>query len=250
MEAYAVSDIGRVRASNQDYWFASPEPVGILPNLFIVADGMGGHQGGEFASGFTVETLAELIAGAEGQSSVAVVRQCIEETNRRLYAKSEEFPHMAGMGTTLVVAWLEGGILYTANVGDSRLYLIREAERPSESIRQITRDHSFVEEMVAEGRIERGSRFYRERKNIITRAIGVAETVRVDFFENPCLPGDVILLCSDGLTNMLPDEEIYEILNRTEGTREQAEELVKEANLRGGKDNITAVLVYPYEGEE
>ena len=144
---------------------------------------------------------------------------------------------MAGMGTTLVGAVLTGDKLHIVNVGDSRLYLM------DETIHQITRDHSLVEEMVAQGKMERNSLEYQARKNVITRAIGVSESVTADFYEVVLMPGERILMCSDGLSNMVTDEEMLTIVRREIPLEERTAALVEAANLSGGRDNITVILI-------
>ena len=153
---------------NQDYVFASETPVGNLPNLFVVADGMGGHRAGDTASRDTVGTLIESVRKSRETNPIKIIRTAVEEANRRVYEKSREDENLAGMGTTVVAAVIEGRYLYVANVGDSRLYLIRD------DIRQITKDHSLVEEMVRMRQAyRRRKRRNHPNKNIITRAIGV-----------------------------------------------------------------------------
>ena len=181
MISYAKTDTGIVRRSNQDFLFASDQPVGPLPNLFIVADGMGGHKAGDFASRYVVEHMKENIENSDAVSPVMVLRKALEKTNLGLYEESMEDPEREGMGSTLVAATIEDDMMYVANVGDSRLYLLRD------SLAQITRDHSLVEEMVARGKMERDSESYRNQKNIITRAVGIGKRVEADFFEFPLL---------------------------------------------------------------
>ena len=185
MKAYALTDVGRVRQMNQDYQFASTEPVGPLSNLFIVADGMGGHRAGDFASRYLVEHLVSYIKECDDTGAVSAINNGIAKINRELYEQSLTNAELAGMGTTLVAATIEDSILYVANVGDSRLYLIER-----EGISQITKDHSFVEEMVSMGQMDRDSSEYREKKNIITRPVGIGRKVDVDFFEVPLQSGD------------------------------------------------------------
>lgn len=240
MEAYAFTDIGQVRSMNQDYIYSSPEKVGSLPNLFLVADGMGGHQAGDYASRYAVENLVIYLNRAAGGAAVMKLKSGIEAVNERLYEESLLRRELRGMGCTLVAAVVEDHILYVANVGDSRLYLIR-----GKSIRQVTRDHSYVEEMVAMGQMRRGSVDYNNRKNIITRAMGIGRSVEPDFFEVDLEEGDYILLCSDGLTNMLDDDAICAIITGTGGLKDKASRLIQEANQQGGIDNIAVVLVNP-----
>ena len=181
MISYAKTDTGLVRRSNQDFLFAADQPVGPLPNLFIVADGMGGHKAGDFASRYVVEHMKEYIENSDLASPVMILRKALEKTNQGLFEEAQGNPDREGMGSTLVAATIEDDMMYVANVGDSRLYLLRD------SLAQITRDHSLVEEMVARGKMERDSESYRSQKNIITRAMGIGNRVEADFFEVPLL---------------------------------------------------------------
>ncbi|WAJ25882.1 Stp1/IreP family PP2C-type Ser/Thr phosphatase [Lacrimispora xylanolytica] len=244
MKACAMTDIGRVRNANQDYVFASAESVGSLPNLFLVADGMGGHKAGDYASRYISEHLVEHIKQAEDSEIIPLLREGIEKVNQMLYQESRDKAELNGMGTTLVAAVIEDSSMYVANVGDSRLYLIRN------QLKQITKDHSYVEELVSLGQMERGSRDYREKKNIITRAVGTEEKLEIDFFEVSLEPGDYVLMCSDGLSNMLEDAEMEEIICSELELGEKAEKLITVANDNGGKDNIAVVLINPEIGRE
>ena len=244
MKACALTDTGRVRTANQDYVYASVEPVGSLPNLFVVADGMGGHQAGDYASRYIVENLVTYLQYTENSQIVPLLREGILKVNTQLYQESKEKPELSGMGTTLVAAVAYENTLYVANVGDSRLYLVRDR------IRQVTKDHSYVEELVSLGRLERGSKDYKDKKNIITRAVGTEDKLLVDFFEVGLEPGDFILMCSDGLSNMLEDVEMEEIVGSDLELEEKAEKLITVANDNGGKDNIAVVLVDPQIGRE
>lgn len=243
MISYGQTDIGRLRKINQDSVYVSEEQIGRLSNLFLVADGMGGHKAGDYASRFVVETMARLIMESEGLSPISILMKAIEKTNEQLYAEAAGDPDHEGMGSTLVAATIEGDTMYVANVGDSRLYLLRD------SLEQITRDHSLVEEMVARGQLERGSESYRSQKNIITRAMGIQNSVRPDIFEVQLQECDCILLCSDGLTNMIDDPGISRILKTTDTLKEKTEQLIRTANENGGKDNIAVILVEPQISE-
>ena len=244
MKAIAVTDVGKKRTMNQDYVFLSKDPVGNLPNLFIVADGMGGHKAGDFASRYAVNTIRENIEQDDDTNPVKLLRSAIERANREIIRKASRESEYEGMGTTLVAATIIRGYMYIANVGDSRLYVINREE-----IRQVTRDHSLVEEMVRMGEIRREEARFHPDKNIITRAIGAGYYVKVDFFGHTLRDNDKILLCSDGLSNMLEDDEIFEIVNRDEEIARRAGELINRANTYGGKDNISVVLVEPFEDE-
>lgn len=240
MDAYALTDTGQVRTMNQDYIYSSPEMVGSLPNLFLVADGMGGHRAGDYASRFAVENLVIYINRTGRGSAVMQLKMGIEDVNERLYEESLVNEELKGMGCTLVAGVVEDGVLYVANVGDSRMYLIH-----GDVIRQVTRDHSYVEEMVAMGQMRRGSVDYNSRKHIITRAMGIGRVVEPDFFEVDLEEGDYILLCSDGLSNMVEDSVICAIVTGSGSLKEKAERLISEANSQGGIDNIAVVLVNP-----
>ena len=168
----------------------------------------------------------------------------IAKINRELYEQSLTNAELAGMGTTLVAATIEDSILYVANVGDSRLYLIER-----EGISQITKDHSFVEEMVSMGQMDRDSSEYREKKNIITRAVGIGRKVDVDFFEVPLKSGDYILLCSDGLSNMVDNSAMFRLVLLPGSLQMKAKALVALANQNGGRDNIAVILVDPQISE-
>lgn len=239
MKAYAKTDIGAKRQTNQDYIFCSMQPVGSLPNLFIVADGMGGHKAGDLASRYTVEKFLDSVKGSEAENPISIIEEAVRYANLALMDKAKESIDYEGMGTTLVVATFIDKSLYIANVGDSRLYIVNN------EIQQITRDHSLVEEMINLGEIDRRNARTHEKKNIITRAIGVDSEVVADFFEVEYSKGDIILMCSDGLSNMIEDEDMKMIINEGNDVSEIANKLIEVANNNGGKDNISIVLVEP-----
>ena len=237
IKSFSVTDIGRKRKLNQDFVYSSDEPVGNLPNVYIVADGMGGHQAGDYASKCTVETMVREIRGCFEKSPIRILSKAIRIANDQVRKKAREDESLLGMGTTVVAATCLGKYLQVANVGDSRLYIINE------EVRQITRDHSLVEEMVRMGGLDREAARNHPDKNIITRAIGARDTIEIDFFHEELKSGDIVLMCSDGLTNMLEDEEIGRIL-RSQGTiEERAEELIEAANQNGGRDNIAVIVI-------
>jgi protein phosphatase len=239
MKSYSATDVGRKRKINQDSIFASDVPVGNLPNLYIVADGMGGHNAGDFASRFAVNIVREYIAGSREKNPIKLINEAIRLANRGIIRESSEHDELFGMGTTIVVTTVIGDYAYTANVGDSRLYLY------DGGLRQITRDHSLVEEMVRLGEIsEEDARLHPDR-HIITRAVGAAEDVNVDFFDYQLPPDSMILMCSDGLTNMVDDTAIERILGGQSALGEKPDELIDEANRNGGKDNIAVVIIKP-----
>ena len=223
MKIYALTDVGRRREVNQDYVFATDSPIGPFPNLLVVADGMGGHKAGDFASKFTVETLKrELEKSAPGRPD-EIFKAAIDTANRRLIEEAQRDVKLEGMGTTLVAATVIDNTLHFANIGDSRLYLI------SDNIRQLSKDHSLVEEMVRLGGIK-------------------AEEARnhPDFRISR---GDKILMCTDGLSNMVEDEVMFGIVKGSRDIIEAVHMLIDRANANGGRDNIGVVMAEPIADE-
>lgn len=244
MRAYAITDIGKKRIMNQDFAYMSLDRAGRLPNLFVVADGMGGHKGGGCASRLAVESILSEIERSDGESPAQILVDAIRYANGCVKKKAQEDEALSGMGTTVVAATCIGDCLEVANVGDSRLYVANEKE-----IRQITQDHSFVEEMVRVGSLSREQARRHPDRNIITRAVGVEDDLKVDCFFVPLKKGDKILLCSDGLTNMLEDEEIQHILEEKTDVEQRAHHLVEAANNCGGRDNIAVIVIEPFSDE-
>ena len=240
MKTFSITDTGIIRETNQDYLFASEKSVGNLPNLFIVADGMGGHRAGDYASRHTVERIVASITRSEEEKPISILKEAIDKANELLIAESKRDETKSGMGTTLVIAYIFDNIMYVANVGDSRLYIC------GQSIRQITRDHSLVNEMILMGEISEQEAKNHPDKNVITRAIGVKEHVEADYFEVELTKDELILLCTDGLTNMVSDDEIQKILVNDEILENKAEKLIKRANKNGGSDNITVMIINPF----
>lgn len=240
MKTFSMTHIGRRRETNQDDMYTSEQAIGSLPNLFLVADGMGGHAAGDFASRYTIEKIVEHIGTSAYKEPVAILKEAVQCANEELIGVAEREPEKQGMGTTIVASTIIDQRMYTANVGDSRLYVVN-----GQGITQITRDHSLVEEMVRLGEMDKADAKYHPDKNIITRAIGVMPEVSVDFFETTLEAGDIVLMCTDGLTNMVDDEDIKRIVLAQRDMVERAEKLVEAANENGGRDNITVVLIEP-----
>ena len=243
LRSYAITDIGRKRQVNQDFIYLSETPIGNLPNVFIVADGMGGHNAGDYASRCAVETVVDEIGASFEKSPTRILGEAIEKANTIIRQRAKEDVTYRGMGTTMVAATCIGRYLEVANVGDSRLYVIRD------KMEQITQDHSLVEEMVRMGGIDKKSARNHPDKNIITRAIGARDDIEADFFNMELQTGDMVLLCSDGLTNMIDDEEIYRILTEDGSLENRVEKLVETANRNGGKDNISVIVIEPLADE-
>lgn len=243
MKVFSITDVGKVRKMNQDYVFATDEPQGTLPNLLVVADGMGGHKAGDFASKFTVETLKEEIKHSLKEGPKEVLLDAVQVVNKKLIETAEKDIKLDGMGTTLVAATVIDHTLHFINVGDSRLYLINQ------EVKQISRDHSLVEEMLRLGGISEEEAKHHPDKNIITRAIGVKEEVEADYYEYALKKGDVILMCTDGLCNMVNEDEIFTIIKSARDIVEAGQLLINRANENGGKDNIGVVLATPFSNE-
>jgi serine/threonine protein phosphatase PrpC len=223
-----ASDPGRRRRRNEDAYV-------VAPPLFAVADGMGGAQAGEVASKLAAAALEDTDTGKiRGEQRIASL---IQEANRRVYERSNADPATSGMGTTMTVALIEGGIVAIGHVGDSRAYLVRDGR-----IEQLTDDHSLVNELLKSGRLSPEEAEVHPQRSVITRAVGTDPDVDVDTFSLEAKDGDVFLLCSDGLTDMVSDAGILEVIQRHRDDLAQVTNaLVREANRGGGEDNITVV---------
>ena len=226
MESYCQTDVGLKRNNNQDFVYASDQMVGALSCLWIVADGMGGHAAGDIASRLCVETMIDTISNSKQEGPVRILAEAIRSANEVVCEKARSTPDLEGMGTPVVAA--------------TGLYLIDD-----ERIEQITHDHSLVEEMVRAGRIRADQARNHPKKNIITRAIGEEGVPEIDFFDVALNPGDILLLCSDGLSNMVEDEQIFRIVRREADLHSAGQRLIEAANKAGGTDNISVVLAKP-----
>jgi len=237
IKTFSMTDVGMKRKLNQDYVFTSEEPVGPLPNLFIVADGMGGHKAGDYASRRATELIVESVKNSDKISPVRTIMEAVETANEHIFREALAKEEYSGMGTTCVVATIIDDILYVGNVGDSRLYIV------DRDITQVTKDHSLVEEMVRVGQLDPKKARNHPDKNIITRAVGAGADIKVDFFDVRVKKGDIILMCSDGLSNMVDDETIRITIEREDDVAAKAEALIKKANNNGGRDNIAVVII-------
>ena len=242
MYSVALTDVGRKRLVNQDTVYISDTPVGVLPNLYIVADGMGGEKAGDYASKSLIGYMLTYIEHTI-KMPVTAIQGAIEYANANLFAEGSKNPNLSGMGTPVVAASIIDNTLHVFNVGDSRCYVLDE-----NSISQITKDHSLVEMLVSKGEITRESAEYKENKSKITRAVGAEERVLIDSFEVDLVGNEYVLLCSDGLTNMVDDRKIFNIISSSAGVKSSAKRLVEEANLSGGSDNISILLIDINEG--
>jgi serine/threonine protein phosphatase PrpC len=241
LEVAELTDVGRRRDSNEDNLTRLvPKDQKILEQkgaIFVVADGMGGHAAGEVASEIAVETIREEYYESEQEGTPETIAYAIKQANQVIYDRATEQAGRAGMGTTCVVAVVRGALVYLANVGDSRAYLVRDGQ-----IRQLTHDHSWVAEQVRAGMLTDEQARTHAHRNVITRALGTQPEIQPDLFIQPLQDGDLLLLCTDGLSGCVSDEEINRILNST-SLQEGVRTLIAQANEQGGPDNITAVLV-------
>ena len=239
MKFFAKTDLGKIRQVNQDYYIAENRKVGIFPNLFIVADGVGSNRDSAFASkhcsNFVLDQISLSKPGADIKEELA---KAFRLANADLVYRIMANPKYKGMGTTMVCTTVVNDRAIIVNVGDSRCYHI------GNGIRQITRDHSIAEELVNENAIERGSEKYKELKSQLSRAFGAGKKIEPDFFEVELRIGDYLLLCTDGLSNMVDDEKICEIIYRDTTIESKVDELVDEAIKNGGRDNIAIILIY------
>ena len=237
MKSSGKTDTGNKRNNNQDSIFFSDQPIGPLPNLYIGADGMGGHKAGDQASKMAIDITVDFVKNSTLENPIAVLKRAMIYANNEIYKAASKDPELTGMGTTMVVAVAQEGKLYVANVGDSRLYVVNS------EIKQITMDHSLVEELIRKGELERKRGRNHPEKNIITKAMGSKEEVIPDFFEIDINSEDKYLLCSDGLSNMVEDDEIRDIVVDNYKLEDIAQALVDRANYYGGSDNISVVVI-------
>lgn len=233
-KAYAISDVGRVRSNNEDAFFSTDRE-----GVFLVADGMGGHKAGEVASDMAKNIIsAKLMALTSTENLENAIRDAFLEANEKVREMAKSSPEKEGMGSTCVVMMLRDQNFYLAHVGDSRIYMYRKGD-----LKQMTRDHSFVEELFIRGLINENEKADHPYKNQITRYVGSSQKLEVDTTSGPVWNGDMFLLCTDGLTEMIDVARIKEIFEKNLEPKETAEILIKEALENGGKDNVTAVVV-------
>ena len=240
MRAFAKSDIGKLRDMNQDSFFISNEQDKV--QLFIVADGMGGYKGGEIASKLAVETSRRYIVNNfdsiehDKDSILSLIKSAIEYANLVVYEKAKEIPELENMGTTIDICLVIPNKVYIGHVGDSRVYRKRK-----DFFRRLTTDHSYVQKLVSDGTITKEEAYNHPKKNMLIKALGCSSYVEPDVTVKGFLKDDVLLMCSDGLTNMIKDNEIAEIISKN--PVEACTNLVNKANENGGLDNITAVII-------
>lgn len=232
LQSHALTDIGKIRETNEDSFVCRPP-------LFVVADGMGGHVAGEVASRMAVETVdACFAARQQDEAPQELLSQAITQANKLIFTMAQEDSERAGMGTTVTAALVSGTQLFWGHVGDSRMYLLRAGK-----LSQVTEDHSLVSELVKKGNITAEEALQHPHRNILTRAVGTGEQVKVDTGSLELQAGDIVLMCTDGLTNMVTDEELAATLGQGGGGPDLLATLLAKANEAGGLDNITAILI-------
>ena len=237
IKAYAKTDIGKMREMNQDYFYVSNNEL----QLYILADGMGGYQGGEIASKLAVISVKNYIENnfnetpKDKENLLKLISSSIEYANMVVYERAKE-DNLEGMGTTLEVCLIYNNKVYIGHIGDSRIYRIRK-----EFIRKLTQDHSYVQKLVKDGTITKEEAEHHPKKNMLMKALGCNAYVEPDVMMKIFQKEDILVICSDGLTNMVKQEDIYNIVTKNIDTA--ADNLINLANENGGYDNITVVLI-------
>ena len=240
IKAYAKSDKGKVRETNEDYFYISNSLDQV--QLYILADGMGGYNGGEIASKLAVETAKNYIENnfkdieKDKDSIIQLLGSSMEYANMVVYEKAKSTPELQGMGTTLEICLIYNNKVYIGHVGDSRVYRIRK-----QFIRKLTQDHSYVQKLVKEGTITKEQEVHHPQKNMLMKALGCNAFVEPDVMVKGFLKDDILIMCSDGLTNLVEQETLYEMA--TKNIEQATKDLVELAKDRGGYDNITVVII-------
>ena len=240
IKAYAKSDVGKVREMNQDSYYISNSLDEV--QLYMLADGMGGYKGGEIASKLAVESAQKYIQNnfsnnlTEKEEILKLVKDAVEYANMVVYEKSKQVQELEGMGTTLEICLIYNNKVYIGHVGDSRIYRIRK-----EFMRKLTQDHSYVQKLVKDGTITKEEAMHHPQKNMLMKALGCNAFVEPDVMVKGFLKEDILIMCSDGLTNLVSQEEIFKEAKKD--IEQAPKELVDKANNNGGYDNITVVVI-------
>lgn len=237
MQYHAMTDAGKVRPMNEDCVFASDTTEGNLKNLFMVADGMGGHKAGEVASRLAITGILSSVRENADTDVKSIIQTALKKANQAIRDLAGKEPDKSGMGTTIVLASIDDDIT-VANVGDSRAYILKDGE-----LLQVSKDHTVVEEMMRVGSLSKQAAKHHPNRHMITRAIGADETVKADFCQIDKAGVEQILLCSDGLTNMVDNESIKNVLLNSDSVPEKVMTLLQMANDNGGTDNITLLII-------
>lgn len=234
------TDIGRIRSVNEDRAVVLPEKNGMV--IAIIADGMGGHQAGDIASQLAIEKIREELAGLPEEAALEAqkeaIRLAVEAANTEVYRQASQREQLRGMGTTVVVSLATPGQLVVGHIGDSRAYLAANSQ-----LTQLTEDHSLVNELLKNGQITREEASRHPRRNVLLRALGTDTEVTVDVVDHSWAEGDILLMCSDGLSNMVGEQECLAVLQSEASLENKVDELVERALEAGGDDNVTVVLI-------
>lgn len=239
MKVIGKSDIGKVRDNNEDSFYIHNSKKSIFPNIYIVADGMGGHNAGEIASSLSIEYFLQYINDCNTNQN-NILKLMVEATmfsNEKVYSLSLSKKHLNGMGTTFTCATVFENEIFIAHVGDSRAYLLTQTE-----ISQLTNDHTYVNEIYKLGKIKESEMSNHPKKHMLTKALGTTENLEVDYHSFEINNQDKLILCSDGLTNTITNKEIFNIVKNNNDINVSVDELIKLSNDRGGMDNITVIL--------
>lgn len=245
MQAVGLTEIGNYRQVNEDNYFVSTDPIGNLPNLFLVADGLGGHSAGDVASKITVETVVSYCQRSREKDKTDLTRYAFEEANDKVQEYSKTINKVYEMGSTLVSLSVFSKYYQIINVGDSRAYLYRKGK-----LTKLTKDHSLVQKLQEEGLISEEEAYTHEKRNLILQAIGMEPIVNVDIYAIPAYKNDIIMLCTDGLSNYIRREEMEKILRQEQNLKKLAKLLIDTSLENGSTDNITVVMVKNAKGSE
>lgn len=239
MIGFGNTDVGKLRKVNQDYVYINNEPIGSLDNLYIVADGVGGHKAGEVASEVAIDSFEQFIYETEDDEVLDLLVSALAYANEQVFNLAKTNKQYENMGTTLLATTIKNNKIFIAHVGDCRLYGIR-----NNKIAQMTSDHTYVMDLFKAGVISKEEAENSKESNVLTRALGTEKNVKADALFCDVFEDDIFIMCSDGLSDMLTDDEIFKLASkRSVPTQEKVENLIQEANNNGGRDNIAVIII-------
>lgn len=239
MIGFGNTDIGKLRKVNQDYVYINNEPIGSLDNLYIVADGVGGHKAGEVASEVAIDSFEQFIYETEDDEVLDLLVSALAYANEQVFNLAKTNKQYENMGTTLLATTIKNNKIFIAHVGDCRLYGIR-----NNKIAQMTSDHTYVMDLFKAGVISKEEAENSKESNVLTRALGTEKNVKADALFCDVFEDDIFIMCSDGLSDMLTDDEIFQLASKKSvPTQEKVENLIQEANNNGGRDNIAVIII-------
>ncbi len=233
------TNVGKIRKINQDYVYINNEPIGSLDNLYIVADGVGGHKAGEVASESAIDFFEQFIYETEDDEVLDLLVSALAYANEQVFKLSKTNKQYENMGTTLLATTIKNNKIFVAHVGDCRLYGIR-----NNKIAQMTSDHTYAMDLFKAGVISKEEAYNSKDSNVLTRALGTEKNVKADALFCDVFEDDIFIMCSDGLSDMVEDDEIFKIASNSNiSTEEKVESLIQKANDNGGKDNIAVIVI-------